>query len=90
MTIAGINVGHLLGGTAIIEMICTYPGIGRLAMQSITNRDYPMVQGYVLMMAVIYVLVNLIVDILHTLVDPRVKHRLLAEERMGRNYGKNN
>ena len=54
-TIAGINIGRLLGGTAIIETVCTYQGIGRLAIQSITNRDYPLMQGYVLVMAGIYI-----------------------------------
>jgi len=63
ITLAGINIGRLLGGTAIIEIVCTYQGIGRLAVNSITNRDYPMMQGYILVMATIYVLVNLIVDL---------------------------
>ncbi len=78
LTIAGINVGQLLGGTAIIEIVCTYPGIGRLAVESITNRDYPMVQGYVLLMALIYVWVNLAVDVLHAISDPRVRHHILT------------
>lgn len=79
LTLAGMNVGHLLGGTAIIEMICSYPGIGRLAVNSITNRDYPLMQTFVLLMAAVYVLVNLTVDILHAMADPRVKHRIVAE-----------
>lgn len=89
LTLAGINIGHLLGGSAIIELVCTYPGVGRLAVQSITNRDYPMVQGYVLMMAVVYVLVNLVVDILHAFADPRVKNRLILEANGGRTRVKN-
>lgn len=79
ITLAGINFGALLGGTAIIEVVCTYQGIGRLAINSITNRDYPLMQGYVLVMAFIYVIVNLIVDILHAFVDPRVKQRYMSE-----------
>ena len=78
-TIIGMNVGHLLGGTAIIEIVCTYQGLGRLAVNSITNRDYPLMQGFVLLMAGIYVLVNLAVDILHAYADPRVKKRMIAE-----------
>ena len=88
ITLAGINIGRLLGGTAIIEIVCTYQGIGRLAVNSITNRDYPMMQGYILVMATIYVLVNLIVDLLHALVDPRVRTRFVMEGRKGVRHGK--
>ena len=73
MTVAGINIGNLLGGTAIIEMVCTYQGMGRLAVDSITNRDYPLMQGYVLVMAVVYVLVNLVTDLLYHRLDPRIR-----------------
>ncbi|MDD4428742.1 MAG: ABC transporter permease [Paludibacter sp.] len=83
LTIAGLNIGRLLGGTAIIEMVCTYPGLGRLAIQAITNRDYPLVQGYVLVMATIYVLVNLGVDLLHACIDPRVKYSIQKENSGG-------
>ncbi|MCB8818227.1 ABC transporter permease [Desulfosporosinus sp. SRJS8] len=86
LTIAGMNIGHLLGGTAIIEIVFTYPGVGRLAIQAITDRDYPLIQGYVLLMAVIYVAVNLLVDILHAYADPLVKHKILLENR--ENWGK--
>lgn len=78
LTLAGLNFGALLGGTSIIEVVCTYQGLGRLAVNSITNRDYPLMQGYVLVMAFIYVIVNLIVDILHAYVDPRVKQQYMA------------
>ena len=84
LTIAGINIGHLLGGTAIIEIVFTYPGVGRQAVEAISDMDYPMIQGYVLLMAVIYVLVNLAVDVLHTFADPLVKHRIMMES--GRSY----
>lgn len=80
LTIAGMRVGSLLGGTAIIEIVCTYQGIGRLAVNSITNRDYPLMQAFVLLMALIYVLVNLLVDILHGMADPRVKRTMLEEK----------
>ena len=79
ITILGMGIGRLLGGTAIIEIVCTYQGLGRLAVNSITNRDYPLMQGFVLMMALIYVLVNLIADLLHAWADPRVKQKLVEE-----------
>lgn len=82
VTMASIHVGQLLGGTAIIEQVCTYPGVGRMAISAILNRDYPMVQAYVLLMALVYVLINLAVDILHAQIDPRVKQRILTEESM--------
>ena len=84
LTIAGLNFGQQLGGTAIIELVTSYPGIGRLAVQSITNRDYPLMQGYILVMGGIYVLVNLLVDILHAYADPRVKERYIAEGDKGK------
>ena len=83
-----MNVWHLLGGTSIIEIVCTYQGLGRLAVNSITNRDYPLMQGFVLMMAAIYVLVNLVVDILHAWADPRVRERLIEENGGGCRHGK--
>lgn len=81
LTIAGMNFGHLMGGTAIVELVCTYPGLGRLAVESITNRDYPLMQAYVLLMAVVYVVVNLIVDILHAYTDLRVKNRIIDQQK---------
>lgn len=83
LALAGLNAGTLLGGSAIIEVVCTYPGLGRLAVQAITNRDYPLMQGYVLLMAVLYVLINLAVDLLHAWADPRVQKRLIQEEYHG-------
>lgn len=77
LTIAGVNTGRLMGGTAIIESICSYQGLGELAVNSITHRDYPLMQGFVLMMALIYSLVNLTVDILNAFTDPRVKNEIL-------------
>ena len=88
LTIAGLNLGHLLGGTAVIETVCVYQGLGKTALNAITNRDYPMIQGYVLIMAVIYVLVNLVVDVAHAYADPRVKNRYIMENRKGDRIGK--
>ncbi|MPM44565.1 Dipeptide transport system permease protein DppB [bioreactor metagenome] len=79
LTLAGLSVRRLLGGRAIIELVCTYPGLGRLALQAIVSRDYPLIQGYVLVMAAVYILVKLCVDVLHACADPRVRYRIDRE-----------
>jgi peptide/nickel transport system permease protein len=71
-TLIGLVLGHLLGGIAVIETVFTLPGLGRLLVDSIFARDYPVVQGCLLFTAVIYVAVNLIVDLCYPLFDPRV------------------
>ena len=71
-TLVGLILGNLLGGIAVIETVFTLPGLGRLLVVSIYARDYPVVQGCLLFTAVIYVLVNLIVDLCYPLFDPRV------------------
>lgn len=63
-----------MGGTAVIESIFVWPGIGSLALNAISNRDYPVIQGYVLWMAIIFVLVNLTTDLLYRVIDPRIEH----------------
>jgi ABC-type dipeptide/oligopeptide/nickel transport system permease component len=73
VTIIGQQVGALLGGAVITETIFAYPGIGLLAIQAIANRDYTVVQAFVIMMAVIIVSINFLVDVAYTLLDPRVK-----------------
>ena len=73
VTIVGMELGTLLGGAVITETIFAWPGVGRLAVQAIYNRDYPVVQAAVFILATIFVLVNLVVDILYTYLDPRVK-----------------
>lgn len=72
ITLLGLSIGSLLGGTAIVETIFGWPGVGELAIQAISNRDYPLIQGYVVWMTVIYVFVNLLVDILYQFIDPRI------------------
>jgi peptide/nickel transport system permease protein len=72
LTLVGLTLGHLLGGAAVIETVFTLPGLGRLIVDSILARDYPVVQGCLLFTAVIYVMVNLITDLLYPLFDPRV------------------
>ncbi|MDX1414716.1 MAG: ABC transporter permease [Candidatus Promineifilaceae bacterium] len=73
LTILGIQFASLLGGTVIIETIFAWPGIGRLAVNAIFRRDYPVIMGTVLIFSVTFLLVNLIVDILYTVVDPRIR-----------------
>lgn len=71
-TLIGLILGSLLGGIAVIETVFTIPGLGRLLVDAIYARDYPVVQGCILFVAVIYVLVNLVVDLLYPLFDPRI------------------
>jgi peptide/nickel transport system permease protein len=73
ITVVGLNFGALLGGTIITEKVFAINGVGRLMIDAIAARDFPMVQGSVLLVATLFVLVNLIVDIVYTYVDPRIK-----------------
>ena len=73
VTLTGIQFGYLLGGTVIIEQIFALPGLGRLLFTSISNRDYPVVQSGVLVIAVVFVVVNLVVDLLYRVIDPRTR-----------------
>ncbi len=73
VTLLGMSFGHLLGGAAIVETIFAWPGVGKFAVDAIFNRDYPVIQGYALFMAVVFVVLNLLVDISYVLLDPRVR-----------------
>jgi peptide/nickel transport system permease protein len=73
ITILGLQFGTLLAGTIVTETIFSWPGIGRLTVQAISARDYPLLQGCILVIAVSYVLVNLFTDILYAVIDPRVR-----------------
>jgi peptide/nickel transport system permease protein len=75
VTIVGIELGTLLGGSVITETIFAWPGVGRLSVQAIYNRDYPVVQAAVFTLAATFVLVNLVVDVLYTYLDPRIRLR---------------
>ena len=74
VTVAGMQFGLLIGGTVIIETVFAWPGVGRLVVQAIFNRDYPLVQSIVLILALIFVAVNLLVDILYIYLDPRISY----------------
>ena len=73
LTLLALSIGSLLGGTAIIESIFMWDGVGKLAVDAITMRDYPLIQAYVDWMAIIYVMVNLVTDILYHVLDPRIR-----------------
>ena len=73
VTLLGLSLGSLLGGTAVVEIIHNWPGMGSMAIKAISCRDYPMVQAYVLMIAIMYMVINIIVDISYTYLDPRIK-----------------
>lgn len=73
VTIAGINLGALLGGAIVTETVFSWPGVGRLIIQAVNQRDYPVVIAGVFVISCTFVLVNLIVDLLYTFLDPRVR-----------------
>src|ERR1044072_5598229 len=73
ITIAGINLGLLLGGTVVTETVFSWPGVGRLIVQSVGQRDYPVIIAGVVVVCLIFVIVNLIVDLLYAYLDPRVR-----------------
>ena len=74
ITIVGLQFGAVLTGTIITETIFAWPGLGRLLIQSIQFRDYPMVQGCILLIAVTYVAVNLLTDLAYGFADPRIRY----------------
>jgi peptide/nickel transport system permease protein len=73
VTVLGVQVGYLLGGTVIVETVFAWPGLGSLLVQGVGNRDFPVVQGVTLIIAVTFVLVNLLVDLIYGYLDPRVR-----------------
>ena len=73
VTLLGIQLGQLLGGVVITETVFSWPGIGKLTVDAIFARDYPVVQGAVLLTATLFVLINLVTDLIYTVLDPRVR-----------------
>lgn len=73
VTLVGLQIGAILGGSVIVETVFSWPGIGRLTVEAIQSRDYPLVQGCVLLIAALYVLVNLATDLVYGLIDPRIR-----------------
>ncbi|GAX91725.1 ABC transporter permease [Effusibacillus lacus] len=74
VTLAGMQIGYLLGGAVIVEQLFSIPGLGQYILDGIHQRDYPVVQGGVLFVALVFVTVNLLVDIIYTWIDPRIKY----------------
>lgn len=72
LTVLGLQVGYLLGGSVVIEQVFSLPGVGRLALQAIGSRDYALLQGTILFVAVVFIVVNLVVDLLYARLDPRI------------------
>jgi peptide/nickel transport system permease protein len=76
VTLLGLSLGNLLGGTTVVEIIYNWPGMGSMAVKAISCRDYPLVQGYVLWIALLYLGINLLVDISYRRLDPRIKEEI--------------
>jgi peptide/nickel transport system permease protein len=74
VTVIGIGVGLLIGGAVVTESVFAIPGIGRLTVDAILRRDYPVIQGVVLLFSFSYVIINLLVDLLYSLLDPRIRY----------------
>jgi peptide/nickel transport system permease protein len=74
VTVIGLQFAFMLGGVVVVEVIFAWPGVGRLALDAIYRRDYPMVQGAVLAVTLTFVLINLLVDVLYAYLDPRIKY----------------
>lgn len=72
VTIVGIMLAGFIGGAVVTEAVFTYPGLGRLVIQAISSRDYPLIQGSILVILAIYILINLLVDVLYVYIDPRI------------------
>ena len=73
VTLVGLQIGAILGGSVIVETVFSWPGVGRLTVEAIQSRDYPLVQGCVLLIAVVYVVINLLTDLAYGLIDPRIR-----------------
>lgn len=75
VTVVGLQTGAFIGGAVVTEAVFTYPGLGRLLIQALGTRDYPLVQGTILVVLVLYVIVNVVVDVLYAYLDPRIEYR---------------
>ncbi len=76
VTTFGVNFGHMMAGTAVVEVLFSWPGLGRLCVSSVGSRDFPMIQGYIVVMALVFILVNLITDLITVALDPRMRESL--------------
>src|SRR5207237_8013084 len=74
LTVIAIGIALLIGGAVVTETVFAIPGVGRLTVDAILRRDYPVIQGIVLLFSFVYVLVNLLIDLLYTVLDPRIRY----------------
>jgi peptide/nickel transport system permease protein len=74
VTVIGLGVALLIGGAVVTETVFAIPGVGRLTVDAILRRDYPVIQGVVLLFSFVYVIVNLLIDLLYTVLDPRIRY----------------
>jgi peptide/nickel transport system permease protein len=75
VTVIGLQTGRLLGGAVLTETIFAWPGVGRYIFEAISSRDYPVIQSGILVIAFIFVIINLLVDILYAAIDPRISYK---------------
>jgi len=80
VTVLGLQFGILLGGAVLTETVFAWPGVGRLLVDAILRRDYPVVQGTVMLLALLFVLINLVVDVIYAYLDPRIHYQGGGEE----------
>ena len=73
VTVTGVQLAYLLSGVVVVEIVFSWPGLGQLALQSVQARDYPVLQGAILLFAVVFLAINLVVDLLYTAIDPRIR-----------------
>jgi peptide/nickel transport system permease protein len=73
VTITGVQLAYLLSGVVVVEIVFSWPGLGQLALQAVQARDYPVLQGAILLFAVVFLVINLVVDLLYTAIDPRIR-----------------
>lgn len=78
ITLLGMSIGWLLGGVAVIEMVFSWPGIGNMAVRAITMRDYPLIEGFVLWISIVYMLINFLVDVSYNFLDPKLRKEAQA------------
>ena len=73
VTVTGVQLAYLLSGVVVVEIVFSWPGLGQLSLQSVQARDYPVLQGAILLFAVVFLVINLVVDVLYTAIDPRIR-----------------
>jgi ABC-type dipeptide/oligopeptide/nickel transport system permease component len=74
LTYSGLILGGFMNGSVVVEQVFAWPGIGRMALTSVSGRDFPVIQGVVIMVGVFFIVINLMVDIMYALIDPRIKY----------------